>query len=91
MAGGLIAEALPPADFLPAAGQGAIGICVAEGDSEALALAQAAESQASRREVDAERSVLAGLHADCHTGLCRLCASARWGFCFVGGSCRSVA
>ncbi len=67
LAGGLIAEALPPADFLPAAGQGAIGICVAEGDSEALALAHAAESQASRREVDAERSVLAGLHADCHT------------------------
>ena len=67
LAGGLIAEALPQLIFLPAAGQGAIGICVAEGDSEALALAQAAESQASRVKWDAERSVLAGLHADCHT------------------------
>ena len=69
LAGGLIAEALPPADFLPSAGQGAIGICVAAGDEQALAVAQAAEAQASRREVDAERSVLSALNANCHTAV----------------------
>ena len=69
LAGGLVAEALPPADFLPAAGQGAIGICVAEGDEEALAVARLAESETSRRQVDAERSVLSALQANCHTAV----------------------
>ena len=70
LAGGLIAEALPPADFLPSAGQGGDWyLCCGQEDEQALAVAQAAEAQASRREVDAERSVLSALNANCHTAV----------------------
>ena len=59
-----IGEVLPPAICLPAAGQGAIGIEMRQGDefSSAVRKLNHQESQAA---VEAERAVLAGLESGC--------------------------
>jgi hydroxymethylbilane synthase len=63
-----ISELLPPLICLPAAGQGAIGIEMREGDefSGAVRKLNHRESQAA---VEAERAVLAGLESGCQVPL----------------------
>ena len=60
-----ISARLPMDIFPPAAAQGAVAICVREGDNDALAWAQALEHKPTRVAVDIERSLLHHLEAGC--------------------------
>jgi hydroxymethylbilane synthase len=62
-----IGVALDPADMLPAASQGAVGIEARTDDSEMRALLDAINHAPTRQAVEAERALLAGLTADCHS------------------------
>ncbi|MDA8032048.1 MAG: hypothetical protein MPK62_13175, partial [Alphaproteobacteria bacterium] len=61
------AAPLPPAEFLPAACQGPLAVCVAAAAPEALALAQPLQDDKTRRCAEIERAVLLGLGGDCDT------------------------
>jgi hydroxymethylbilane synthase len=54
-------------DMLPAASQGAVGIEVRTTDTKMLSLLDAIDHAPTRVAVEAERALLAGLNADCHS------------------------
>ncbi|HVN92759.1 MAG TPA: hydroxymethylbilane synthase [Terracidiphilus sp.] len=60
-----IRERLDPADFCPAAGQGALGIEIREGDVETLAAVAFLDHPETRFAVTAERAALATLGGGC--------------------------
>ena len=60
-----VAEALPPSLFLPAPGQGALGVECRADDEQILALLAPLREPATAACVEAERGVSAGLGADC--------------------------
>lgn len=62
-----IGTALDPAEMLPAASQGAVGIEVRADDAPMRDLIAAINHEPTRAAVDAERGLLAGLNADCHS------------------------
>ncbi len=70
-----IGVALDIETMLPAASQGAVGIESRADDHAMLALLAAIDHAPTRRAVEAERGVLAGLNADCHSPVG---AHARW-------------
>ncbi len=63
--GGHIAERLEPADFVPAPGQGALGVETRADDERTLALCGALDVKALRLAVTAEREFLADLGGGC--------------------------
>ena len=72
---GDIGVALAVENMLPAASQGAIGIEARSDDAEMRALLAAIDHAPTRAAVEAERALLAGLNADCHSPVG---AHARW-------------
>ena len=60
-----ISEVLPASLVLPAIGQGALAILARRDDAALLSMLGALDDAASRREVEAERSLLATLEAGC--------------------------
>jgi hydroxymethylbilane synthase len=58
---------LPESEFYPAAGQGAIGLEIRDGDEEALAHAKAINHPATWTKITAEREFLRLLDGGCHT------------------------
>ncbi len=64
---GLFAEALDPATFYPAAGQGIVGFEIRAEDTDARACAEAITHQPSMTLCRAEREFLRLLDAGCHT------------------------
>jgi hydroxymethylbilane synthase len=62
-----IGVALDPEQMLPAASQGAVGIEARTDDAAMCALLDAINHAPTRRAVEAERALLAGLNADCHS------------------------
>jgi hydroxymethylbilane synthase len=60
-----ISEVLPASLLLPAIGQGALAIFARKDDAGLLSLLETLDDAASRREVEAERSLLATLEAGC--------------------------
>jgi hydroxymethylbilane synthase len=60
-----VSEVLPASLLLPAIGQGALAIFARGDDSGLLSLLETLDDDASRREVEAERSLLATLEAGC--------------------------
>jgi hydroxymethylbilane synthase len=62
-----IGVALDPAEMLPAASQGAVGIEARTGDAHMRALLDAINHAPTRTAVEAERALLAALTADCHS------------------------
>jgi hydroxymethylbilane synthase len=61
------AVALPVEDFLPAAGQGVIGLEARTGDVATVALLKRVDDPGTRAEAEAERGFLRRLGAGCHT------------------------
>ncbi len=64
-----IAEVLPVATMLPAAGQGALAIVVRSDAAGALSAARTLDDLRAHAEVDAERAVLSELGGGCHLPL----------------------
>lgn len=60
-------ERLPEREFYPAAGQGAIGLEIRDGDEEAQVFASAICHQETWRKISAEREFLRLLDGGCHT------------------------
>jgi hydroxymethylbilane synthase len=60
-----VTERLEPPDFLPAVGQGALGIECRRDDTAVLALLEPLDDPASRRAIQAERTTLAELEGGC--------------------------
>jgi hydroxymethylbilane synthase len=60
-----VTHRLEPPEFLPAVGQGALGIECRHGDAAVLALLQALDDPATHRAVRAERAALAELEGGC--------------------------
>jgi hydroxymethylbilane synthase len=60
-----IAFAIPPAQMVPAAGQGALALQVRAGDAESAAAAAAVGDTGALRELTAERAAVALLEASC--------------------------
>jgi len=60
-----ITQKLGPPEFLPAVGQGALGIECRRDDSAVLALLKPLDDDAARRAVQAERAALASLQGGC--------------------------
>jgi hydroxymethylbilane synthase len=56
---------LPPEEFIPAPGQGALGIQTREEDSDFCKLISRLEDPSTRISVQTERRILAGLHGGC--------------------------
>jgi hydroxymethylbilane synthase len=56
---------LPPADFIPAPGQGALAIQARQDDTEICRLAANLDDADSRLTAETERRILAGLHGGC--------------------------
>lgn len=63
----VFATRLPESEFFPAAGQGAIGLEIRNGDGESLAFAQALIHPETWTKVTAEREFLRLLDGGCHT------------------------
>ncbi len=61
------AVALPPDEFLPAAGQGILGVEAREGDGALLELLATLDHTETRIQAEAERAFLLRLGAGCHT------------------------
>ncbi len=61
-----VTEHLACADWLPAPGQGALGITVRDGDREAAGVVALLNDPAARAAVTAERALLARLEGGCH-------------------------
>lgn len=66
-AGNVYGELLDPAEFLPAAGQGAVGIEVRKGDTSTIACVKEICHQPTFTRVTAEREFLRLLDGGCHT------------------------
>jgi hydroxymethylbilane synthase len=64
---GLTAVRLPQEEFYPAAGQGAIGLEIRDGDSRSLVIAQAIGDDDTWLRITAEREFLRLLDGGCHT------------------------
>jgi hydroxymethylbilane synthase len=64
--GGVITQVLSPPEFLPAIGQGALGLEIRAEDAGTRGLLEALRDPATERCVLAERGVLAELEGDCH-------------------------
>jgi hydroxymethylbilane synthase len=62
---GHVTDRLEPPDFLPAVGQGALGIECRGGDADVLAILRALDDPATHRAVRAERAALAELEGGC--------------------------
>jgi hydroxymethylbilane synthase len=62
---GHVTHRLEPPEFLPAVGQGALGIECRRGDTHVLSLLQALDDPATHRAVRAERAALAELEGGC--------------------------
>jgi hydroxymethylbilane synthase len=62
---GHVTDRLEPPEFLPAVGQGALGIECRRDDAEVLAILQALDDPATHRAVRAERAALAELEGGC--------------------------
>ena len=62
-----IGVALDPAEMLPAASQGAVGIEARTDDADMRKMLDAINHVPTRTAVEAERALLAGLNADCHS------------------------
>ena len=60
-----VTQRLDPSEFLPAVGQGALGIECRRDDAATLALLQSLDDPVTRRAVLAERAVLASLEGGC--------------------------
>lgn len=56
---------LPPADFIPAPGQGALAIQTRQDDVELCRIVSGLDDSKSRITVETERRILAGLHGGC--------------------------
>jgi hydroxymethylbilane synthase len=56
---------LPPADFIPAPGQGALAVQARQDDTEICRLAATLDDANSRLTAETERRILAGLHGGC--------------------------
>jgi len=69
---GPVGSAVDPAAMLPAPAQGAVGIEVRADDARALAAVAAIDHDDTHRCVLAERALLAGLGADCHSPVAAL-------------------
>lgn len=70
-----VSEVLPASLLLPAIGQGALAVFARRDDAGLLSLLESLDDAASRREVEAERSLLATLEAGCRApvaGLARV-------------------
>jgi hydroxymethylbilane synthase len=61
------ARVLPPEEFLPAVGQGILGLEARQADREVLELLAGVDHTETRAQGEAERSFLLHLNADCHT------------------------
>jgi len=64
--GARVTQNLPPAEFVPAAGQGAIGVECRAGDETARAAAAAINDETAAAAVTAERAVVRQLGGGCH-------------------------
>ncbi len=64
--GGRVSARLGPPAFLPAVGQGALGLECRSDDAETRLALSRLEDPVARAETDAERAALAGLRAGCH-------------------------
>jgi hydroxymethylbilane synthase len=64
-----ISERLSPEDFPPAVSQGAIGVCIRKGDSEAGHWLQKLDDRASRLATTAERALLRRIEGGCQVPL----------------------
>ncbi len=73
---GDVGTAIPTDVMLPAPAQGAVGIEVRAGDAMAQALVDALDHAETSACVRAERALLAGLGADCHTPVAALASLA---------------
>jgi len=73
---GPVGSAVDPAAMLPAPAQGAVGIEVRADDARALAAVAAIDHDDTHRCVLAERALLAGLGADCHSPVAALAVRA---------------
>jgi hydroxymethylbilane synthase len=62
---GHVTQRLEPPDFLPAVGQGALGIECRRDDTAVLALLEPLDDPAARRAIQAERTTLAELEGGC--------------------------
>ena len=60
-----VTEVLPASVILPAIGQGALAVFARQDDGAVVSLLETLDDAASRREVEAERSLLATLEAGC--------------------------
>jgi len=63
---GRISARLTPPQFMPAVGQGALGLECRSDDAETLTVLKLLDDVWTRAEVSAERAALAGLRAGCH-------------------------
>lgn len=68
-----VGHPLDPRDWLPAPAQGAIAVECRSGDTRTRALLRAIDHGLSRREVMAERALLAALGGSCHSPVAVLC------------------
>lgn len=66
-AGNVFGTAINEESFLPAAGQGAVGIEVRKGDERSIAFAKAISHEATMTRITAEREFLRLLNGGCHT------------------------
>lgn len=62
---GAVTERLEPPDYLPAVGQGALGVECRRGDAETVYFLTALDDPAARRATTAERAALAALEGGC--------------------------
>ena len=60
-----ISLVLPPADFMPAPGQGALGVQTRQEDTEICRLVANLDNPNARLTAETERRILAGLHGGC--------------------------
>lgn len=60
---------LPPEQFIPAVGQGLLGVECAADNAEVTALLAPLDDPAARQRATAERAFAAAMHGDCHTAL----------------------
>jgi hydroxymethylbilane synthase len=63
---------IPIEQLLPAPGQGALALQCRRADARVLALLKPLEDYRTRRCVDAERAIVAGLRGDCHSPIAAL-------------------
>lgn len=62
---GRISEVLPPSDFIPAPGQGALAVQIRKSDNELFNLVSQLDDRDTRIAVEAEREILAAMQGGC--------------------------